>query len=281
MVILNSQLKNKMKNIRWIIQNNLIHENDLKAIQNSCKDMGVSFEEILVIPFSSEIPKFTQDDKINIYYGSTTLMYNIYNQMNKPQGLFFDEKTFSMENYLHIWKNFMLNGDAKITTFREFAKEGHPDDSLWFSRPDADDKSFNGDVRTYKEIVDWSKTFTVYDNVNLSEDTKIVVGPPYNISKEWRNYIVDGKVVSSSLYRKDFRLNKSRKDVPQDMIDFVEARCKEYVPHKIFAMDIALCGGDYYIIECGCLNSVGFYDADIPKIVEEVSRFVSNDDLEG
>lgn len=264
-----------MKNIRWVIQNNLINENDLKEIQNSCKDMNVEFEEILVIPFSSEMPEFTKDDKTNIYYGSTTLMYNIYNQMNKPAGLFFDDKTFSMENYINIWKSYMLNSDAKITTFKEFSKENHEADSLWFIRPDADDKSFNGDVRTYKEIIDWSNTFTVFDNVILTEDTKIVVGPPYNIKKEWRNYIVDGKVVSSSLYRQDFRLKKSRENIPQDMIDFVEARCKEYQPHKIFAMDIALCGDEYFIIECGCLNSVGFYAADISKIVKSVSEYVA------
>src|SRR5690349_8582825 len=106
-----------MKNIRWVIQNNLIHENDLKAIQNVCKDMGVEFEEIMVIPFSSEIPDFKKDDKTNIYYGSTTLMYNIYNQLNKPVGLFFNEETFSIENYIKHWGSHMLNSDAKVTTF--------------------------------------------------------------------------------------------------------------------------------------------------------------------
>lgn len=41
-------------------------------------------------------------------------------------------------------------------------------------------------------------------------------------------------------------------------------------------MDIALCGGEYFIIECGCLNSVGFYDSDIHKIVEAVSLEVDS-----
>jgi len=205
-------------------------------------------------------------------------MNNIYTQLNKPKGLFFDDKTFSMENYIKVWGKHMLNCDAKITSFKEFSKETHADDSLWFVRPDADDKSFNGEVRSFKEIKSFIENAIKFDNVILTEDTKIVVGPPYNIKKEWRNYIVDGKVVTSSLYRKDFRLNKSRTDAPDDMIKFVEERCKEYMPHKIFAMDIALCGDEYYIIECGCLNSVGFYDADILKIVKSVSKFV-NDDL--
>lgn len=264
-----------MKKIRWIIQNNLIAENDLKQVQKACVDIGSEFEEIIVIPFSKEIPEFTKDDKINIYYGATTLMYNIYHQFNKPKGLFFDEQTFSMENYLKVWGEHMLSSEAKNTTFKEFWKENHPDDSLWFVRPDADDKSFNGEVRSFSEIKSFIEKAMKVDNVILTEDTKIIVGPPYNIEKEWRNYIVDGKVVTSSLYRKNFRLNKNRYDAPEEMIKFVEDRCKEYMPHKIFAMDIALCGGDYYIIECGCLNSVGLYASDVYEIVKSVSEFVS------
>lgn len=266
-----------MKNIRWIIQNNLIAENDLKQLQKACVDIGADFEEIIVVPFSSEIPKFTNDDKTNIYYGATTLINNIYQQFNNPKGVFFDDKTFSMENYLHVWGEHMLSSEAKKTTFKEFWTENHPDDSLWFVRPDADDKSFNGEVRSFSEIKTFIENAMKVDNVILTEDTKIIVGPPYNIAKEWRNYIVNGKVVTSSLYRKNFKLKKDRDDAPAEMIKFVEDRCKEYMPHKIFAMDIALCGGDYYIIECGCLNSVGLYASDVYKIVKSVSEFISNE----
>ena len=264
-----------MNKIRWIIQNNLIAENDIKQLQTSCKGLDIEFEEVLVIPFSGEIPKFTIDDKINIYYGSTTLIDNVYKQFNHPIGVFYDEKAFSMENYFGIWKELMLSYGSKITTLKEFTKESHKSDELFFIRPDADDKSFAGNVLEFERIKNWHKNFTKDDNVDLNENTKIIVGEPYNIEKEWRTYVVNKKVVTSSLYRKNFKLNKSREDAPADMIKFVEDRCKEYQPHDIFAMDIALCGGNYYIIECGCLNSVGFYAADIQKIVKEVSLFIS------
>lgn len=264
-----------MQDIRWIVQNNLIAENDLEKMRDAYKLLNLVFEEIFVVPFSPEIPDFTIDEKVNIYYGSTSLMYNIYHQLNKPAGLFFDEETFSMENYLSVWKTYMLNAEAKVTTFKAFAQEKHPDESLWFIRPDADDKSFNGDVKSFAAIKSFIANSTKVENVVLNDDTKILVGPPYNIKKEWRNFVVNGKVVASSLYRKDFRLNKSGKDIPVDMIKFVEDRCKEYMPHPIFAMDIALCGDQYYIIECGCLNSVGFYDADVTEIIKSVSVFVS------
>jgi hypothetical protein len=264
-----------MKKCRWIIQNNLIAENDIKQLQNSCKGLDIEFEEILVIPFSKEIPKFTIDNKANIYYGSTTLINNVYKQYNRPIGVFYDDITFTMENYLNVWREHMLSYGAKITTLKEFTKETHKDDELFFIRPNADDKSFGGEVLDFKKIKDWHKNFTRDDNVELTEDTKILVGEAFNIEKEWRNYVVNGKVVTSSLYRKNFKLSKSREDAPTSMIKFVEDRCKEYQPHDIFAMDIALNDGEYYIIECGCLNSVGFYASDISKIVKEVSNFIS------
>jgi hypothetical protein len=55
-----------MNNIRWVIQNNLIAENELKEIQNTCKSIGVEYEEVLVVP-SSEL-KFTIDEKKKILW---------------------------------------------------------------------------------------------------------------------------------------------------------------------------------------------------------------------
>jgi hypothetical protein len=266
-----------MKKVRWVIQNNLSAEGgDFYKMSKACEELGIDCEGIQVIPFSPEIPKHTKDEKINVYYGATTLMYNIYQQYDKPIGLFFDEEKFSIENYLKVWNNYMLNSEARVTTFKEFCAENHLDDELFFTRPDADDKSFNGDVRTFFEMKSMLNNMTIPDNVTLTEDTKIIVSTPWNIKKEWRNYVVDGKVVTSSMYRKNFRLHKDANDIPADMIKFVEDRCKEYMPHKIFAMDIALCGDEYYIIECGCLNSVGLYHCDVKKLIESVTNYLIN-----
>lgn len=262
-----------MKKARWVIQNNLIAENDVKQLQNACKEIGAEFEEVIVVPFSSEIPKFTVDDRINIYFGSITFINNVYEKYNHPIGIFFNDN-FTMENSLNKWGEHMLSYGAKITTFKEFSQEGHKDDELFFIRPNADDKSFAGEVWEFGNVKNWHQRITKCDNVVLTEDTKILVGEAYNINKEWRNYIVNGKVVSSSLYRKNFKLSKSNTDIPQDMIKFVEDRCKEYQPHDIFVMDIALNAGQYYIIECGGINSVGFYASDILKIVKEITNFV-------
>lgn len=262
-------------NLRWVIQNNLISENDLGQIQDACKAINVEVEEIQVIPYLKDLPDFTLDDKENIYYGSTTLMANLYDKM-KPKGLFFNHETFSMENYIKQWGEHMLNCDAQVLTVEEFFKMDKLDDEDIFIRPDADSKIFDGQVSKFKNAKGYIQRHLDYET-EMDLQTKILVGPAYNIYKEWRNYVVDGKVVTSSLYRQNFKLKKCGEDIPQSMLDFVQERINEYRPHDNFAIDIASThDGTYYIIECGCLNSVGLYHCNIPILVESITTYMKN-----
>ena len=272
-----------MKKVRWIIQDNLIAENDLKQLQEACNKLGLPFQEITVVPFSAELPDFPIDNEYeNIYYGSTTLMNNIYEQLDKPVGLFYNHETFSMENYIEKWGEHMLNCDASLTYVNNLIKRPTfygPLDKQVFVRPDGDGKEFDGQVGTILEISEMLKRTLEYEGP-MTKDSKILIGPAYNIHREWRNYCVNGKVITSSRYRNNFRLSKSGLDIPTDMITFVEDRLAEYQPHDVIAVDIAEVMDDgvmkYYIIECGCMNSVGFYASDIFDYVHATSNYIKN-----
>ncbi|WP_212006520.1 ATP-grasp domain-containing protein [Chitinophaga sp. HK235] len=110
------------------------------------------------------------------------------------------------------------------------------------------------------------------DPVNISAKSRVLVSEPYNIAYEWRLWIVNKKVITASQYRKYFQLNK-KPGCPAAVIEFAEARCQEYTPNDIFVMDVCLCGDEYFIVECGCMNSAGFYKGDIERIVKEVTTF--------
>ncbi len=34
--------------------------------------------------------------------------------------------------------------------------------------------------------------------------------------------------------------------------------------------------GEYYILECRCFNSVGFYDIDMEKVILKITEYVKN-----
>lgn len=250
---------------RFVIQNNLISENDVKQIQNSCKKLGIQFEEVVVIPFTKELPRFTLDEN-NIYYGSTTFINNVYEKL-QPKGIFFDPDKFLMSNYVKQWGEHMLNDRPTFTTLKNLVNDPYEDSDEFFIRPDSDNKAFEGQVLEFRAIKKWQENLIQFDNVESLSNIPIMISEPFNIRKEWRNFIVNGKVVTSSKYRENFKLNKSATDRPTAMLEFVKERIKEYQPSTAFVMDVALCGEGYYIIECGCINSAGFYHADIDKII--------------
>jgi hypothetical protein len=261
----------QLSDIQWVVQRNITGDGSFQQLKSACQALSIGFVEVEVIPFANELPVFDRD-KPGIYYGSTSLMNQIYAHRSLRSGLFYDPDTFAISNYLTHWGSRMLNHGATITTFRELMDMPYDKEKLLFIRPDADSKSFAGEVRTFQEIAEWYGKLRQTENSGLSLDTKIVVGEPYNIRKEWRLWIVNKQVVAASQYREYFQLKKVA-GCPADVIAFAEQCCQHYTPHDIFVMDVGLCADTYYIIECGCMNSAGFYRADIETIVKEVSTY--------
>jgi len=130
-------------------------------------------------------------------------------------------------------------------------------------------------VKKFGEIQQWFQQIQLVENAGLSPETKIIVSEPYNIRYEWRLWIVDKKVIAASKYREYFTLTKEA-GCPPEVVQFAEDRCNSYTPHPVFVMDICLCGDAYFIVECGCMNSAGFYHADIETIVSKVSSYFAN-----
>ncbi len=265
-----------IKTIGWVVQNNLTSDRYVyEEFKRIFQTHNIAHEFVEVIPFDENLPEFDRS-RLNIFYGSTTMMNNVYRDVTLQAGLFFDDKTFSMDTYFDKWKDMMLNFGATITTFGEIEnvlETFNPDEPL-FIRPVDDSKSFDGQIMDVKDLMDWKGRIRAIKETALNEDTKIVVGTSYKINKEWRNFIVNGKVIGSSRYMKNQRLSKDAIDVPEDMIAFCEKACAIYQPHDIFVMDIAETGGEYFILECGCINSAGFYNADIEKIVLALTSYL-------
>jgi len=264
-------MNGKKENVRWVVQSNLTSQDDLLGLRNGCANNNISFVEVKVIPFTTELPDF-EINSCNIYYGSTTFNNLIYSNETTRKGLFFDPETFSIENYIDKWGTHMLNYEASVTTFKDLMNCEYDSQKLLFIRPNDDSKSFAGEVKRFVEISDWYDKLKNVSNINLSLESKIIVSEPYNLKSEWRLWIVNRKVVAASKYRQYFQLSKEQ-GCPPEVVSFAEQRCQEYTPHDVFVMDICLSGDDYYVIECGCMNGAGFYKADIDQIVKSVSEY--------
>lgn len=262
-----------MRRIHWILQKNLIKEKIFLEIKEALKSDDISFEEVRIIPFSDELPEIKESNDFKIFYGSTTLVLNAYKLDKFKEGIFYDKEVFNMRNYFKEWGNHMLNYDSEILTFNEIINKDYKN-GTWFVRPIYDDKSFSGRLMTFTEIENLEKSLVESNNPYLTVNTQVAISKPKDIEKEWRHFVVDKKIVSSSKYAENGNLSKSRIDVPDELLKFVEDRCNEYVPNNIFVMDTALCDDKFKIVECNCFNDTGFYDNDIKDIIKAVNNSI-------
>ncbi|XZF16425.1 ATP-grasp domain-containing protein [Chitinophagaceae bacterium MMS25-I14] len=259
-------------NVQWVVQSNLTALASLEALRLACEGCGIKFLALEVIPFTDRLPDFDRSLP-SIVYGTTTFNELAGRDAELSKGLFFDAETFSIENYFAKWGRHMLNYGATVTTFNKLmtARDYSPD-KLFFIRPDDDSKSFAGEVKRFDEIEAWFNQLRITGSTQLWPDSKIIVSEPYNIHFEWRLWIVNKKVIAASLYREYFRLKKAE-GCPESVIAFAEERCREYTPHDVFVMDVCLCGDEYYIVECNCVNGAGFYAACIRDVVCSVTDY--------
>jgi len=259
--------------INWILQRNLTKPKILDQIKSALNKDDETWEEVDIVPFSEKIPQIKNKDSLNIIYGSTTFMLNAFKDEELREGVFYDPNTFQMKNYVRKWKENILNHEGQLIKFGALNNLKSEQNKKWFIRPNHDGKEFGGRVDSFQKLRDWSKQICKLDLPDFNAETEIWISEPKEIKKEWRLFIVDDEIISSSRYMNNGILDESAKDIPNEMIFFAKSRIEEYRLHDIYVMDIAQIENEYKLIECNCFNGTGFYEHDIKKIIASINNF--------
>ena len=260
--------------INWVLQTNLTKPNVLEAIKSALTATDESYEEITVIPFSTNPPEVKSKDAINIVYGSSTLMLNAYKNSELRKGLFYDPDKFTMQNYVNQWSDNLLNSDGQLIELGEICNLSSKPNQKWFIRPNDDEKGFSGKLIEFKELNEWIAKMNQLDSPEINNQRLAWISPPKTIEKEWRLFIVDDKIISSSRYMHNCQLDIDTNDNPIEMLSFAQNRINEYRLDNVYVMDIAEVNDEYKIIECNCFNGTGFYKHQIGQIVSAINDFV-------
>jgi hypothetical protein len=102
--------------------------------------------------------------------------------------------------YSEYYKDNLLNYDSRVVRFG--------DDFEWlydqhFIRPCLDSKVFTGQVLNKEEWPEFRhRMLTNGHTTSLTEDTLIQIASPKNLTQEVRCWVVDGKIVTQSTYRR-------------------------------------------------------------------------------
>jgi len=260
--------------INWVLQTNLTKPKVVEAIKSALTASDEIYEEITVIPFSTNPPLVKSKKAFNVVYGSSTLMLNAYKNSELRKGLFYDPDKFTMQNYVNQWNDNLLNSDGQLIELGEIRNLKSEPSQKWFIRPNDDEKGFSGKLIEFKELNEWISKMNQLDSPEINNQRLAWISKPKRIDKEWRLFIVDDKIISSSKYMNNGQLDIDPNDNPEQMLAFAQSRINEYRLDDVYVMDIAEVNGEYKIIECNCFNGTGFYEHEIGEIVTAINRFI-------
>ena len=244
----------------WIIQNNLHNSPTYSLLSKTCALIGVPCFGVEVYAGQITLPIELPDSPL-IAHGATTLVKIALADPRFQHGIFFDEENFCHEAYASGLGKAYLNSDATLTNLDEARKMLQKDGNLFIKPPD-DLKAFTGFVANESTFENLVKKRAG----KLPE--KVVVSPVVEVDAEWRLFVVDGTIVSGSMY-----LPYGDSGLPTDLLDFARDVIREWTPAPVFVVDIGRINGGWAVVECNCFNWSRFYESNVARIVESVSAY--------
>jgi hypothetical protein len=253
--------------MKWVVQKNLKNPDDIKLYEN-LERLGIDVVYVTQRPFATEL-----EDEIDIKEGEFVFTYGFVSLANiaKKKGWF--PGSFMNENYNYQWLldtygNACLNSDAKIMPLKEVAdymrREGM---YKAFARPSEDTKAFLAKMYTPEEFDTWCEQLRKIPEGEFStvhDTTMTIVCELKPIEQEYRFFIVCGKVVTGSLYKRGTQVIYEECNDPC-LITFVNTAVRKKSISDAFVMDIAISEGVPYILEINNINSSGLYAIDSQK----------------
>ena len=136
-----------------------------------------------------------------------------------------------------------------------------------FVRPLSDSKSFIGKVYDPVEFQEWqASVIDLGPESYVNGGTPVLVAEPREIYSETRCFVVDGKVVTASLYRVGGQV-RYEEVLDGPTLAFARECIQTWVPSRAFVLDIADTPDGFRVVEVNALNAAGFYACDLQKIV--------------
>jgi hypothetical protein len=273
----------------WIVQGNLKTDEGLNALMEVLRTEGYAHSLVKTIPFSNiivgvdvDINQFSEDDvprleisndKQMVTMGSYSLALTAKEKGWVP-GSFINEN-FEFSKWLSGWgKDNLLNGEAIEDSVKNIIPMITSGRHKVFARPSEDTKSFAGQLFEADNLIFWlGQVATSVDRFGLNGDTSIIVSPAKKILAEYRLFVVDGQIVTGSLYKVGDLVTTS--DVIDPVaIEYANKMLTIWQPDRAFVLDIAITDDGPKIIEVNNINSSGFYKSDISKIVSAIDKMI-------
>jgi hypothetical protein len=253
--------------MHWLLQSNLGTDEKRKQYSDALEyiaQFGATWSYVKLIPFIGDVvPDDDYTGKKVFALGSTSMILAAQKRGWNP-GVIFNEN-FRFEAWVNgFGAENLLNGDGVVSRFADAVIP----DKKGFIRPCEDLKAFNGGPFDSENLKDWQKSIAAGEKstrtLQLTSDTMVVTAPTKTIYREWRFFVVGGKVITGSLYRTAFQ-TCSDANVDDDVYEFAQKMADKWQPGECFVLDIGETKNGLSIIEVNCFNGSGLYACDMNK----------------
>lgn len=250
----------------WVVQDNLFKEKGYETLIRALEKRKLDYSIVKIVPFVGKITPDINPENPVIAIGAYSLWKEAKRKRWKP-GVFVNENFV----YPKLVKNYgdnLLNKEYHISTLEGF----EPKYDEFFVKPCKDSKVFSGEVMTWDKFREWrERILSLKWEGTVRGDTCVVQAPVKKIYREYRFFIVDGKVITGSQYRVGTRVF-STECHEKDVIKFAQKMVNLWAPDVGFVIDIALTPDGFKVIEINTLNASGFYACDMSKVVNALEE---------
>jgi hypothetical protein len=255
--------------VHWILQENLFKESEWENLVSTLERFGVPYSVHKVVPFVGELqPDVDVPGGRAICFGSYS-MRHVAKAKGWNPGVY-DLEPFDFTAQVYHWTRHMLNADAELLPFEEVKFDG-----LMFVRPVKDSKVFAGTVFDGEEFEEWRHLVCELNmdyGTSLASDTLVQVCRPKEIYQEARFWVVDGKIVTQSLYKRGRTVIYSD-IVDSHLRDFAQSMVDIWRPLDAFVIDVCDTPHGPRVVEINTINSAGFYAANVTELVLALEEY--------
>lgn len=265
---------------KWLIEN--FHEdNGYLLLANEVIKQGMDCQIVNTneYPLKINLEKYSIDDCV-IIQSSFQFADGILRYKDLSPCRFFTPENYKCTNYYKYFGDSLFNNEYVIMTRAEVKRKidflerilGEKESGRIFIRPDSGMKSFTGMVFINRKEYfdnDWGFVENSTDPNDL-----LIISSPKTIVEEYRFVIINGYVVTGSLYKRDYDtvFETLNNETHIDLFTFAQDMAELYQPDITYTLDIVkTCSGELKLLEINSFSHAGLYKCDMSKIVKEVS----------
>lgn len=191
--------------------------------------------------------------------GSVQMVRHLKASPSLGKYMLYSEEAFSTAYWTAIFGPRAVNHRGREATVAEVTVMLAAGEKLHV-RPDHEDKAF------IAAVFDKDSWKTVCEERYLPESLVCWASPVVELHGEWRCWVIGGKVIEISQYRKDGVHHRTREVAPE-VWAAAQSLADSYIPAPCVVLDVALTDSGYQVLEFNPIHGSGWYAADVDKIL--------------